>query len=211
MSIEAKENARLNEKKWDSIAETYETKYHAFYLSSGQRKVVSLLDLTGNVRLLDLSCGTARALRYAPGFVKGRGEYYGIDISSKMIEKAKEKFSGHSNISFRKANAEKLPFKSGFFDLIICTNAFHHYYNPNKVLKEVCRVLKPKGKIYLLDMTADMLIIRMADTIAKMMDRGHVKLYSTEEYRVLFRNAGLKYLKTMPIGPVSKIHVGENG
>jgi ubiquinone/menaquinone biosynthesis C-methylase UbiE len=210
MSVRSKEITRLNEKKWDAIAETYETKYFASYLSSGQKKVISLLDLNENKRLLDLSCGTGRALNYAPSFARGVGTYYGIDISSKMIEKAKEKFPGHKNIVFRRASAEDLPFKKGFFDLIICTNAFHHYYNPSKVLKEVHRVLKSKGKLFLLDMTTDVPIMRIIDSIVKVLDESHIKLYSTKEYRMFFRNAGLKYLKTVPVGPISKIHIGEN-
>jgi ubiquinone/menaquinone biosynthesis C-methylase UbiE len=69
-------------------------------------------------------------LRYATNFVNGQGEYYGIDISANIVEKAKTNFLGHDNIHFYKANAEQIPFENDFFDLIICINSFHHYYSP---------------------------------------------------------------------------------
>jgi ubiquinone/menaquinone biosynthesis C-methylase UbiE len=52
------------------------------------------------LRLLDLGCGTGWAVRYVVSLVHECGEFYGIDISSKMIEKAKENSAGFKNVYF---------------------------------------------------------------------------------------------------------------
>ena len=98
--------------------------------------MVSILELGENPYFLDLGCGTGWAVRYAANLANGRGEFYGIDNSSKMIKKAEAGSSGHKNIHFYKANAESLPFDNNFFEFIISSNAFHHFSNPDKVLRE---------------------------------------------------------------------------
>lgn len=206
-----KEHAKLNEEKWDLDAEGYDNRGSSSYLRSMQEKIVSLLDLKKGQRLLDLGCGTGRALRYASSLINGQGEFYGIDISSKMIEIAKANASD-KNMHFYKTNSDKLPFKNNFFDLIMCSNSFHHYYSPDKVLKETYRVLKPKGRIYILDPTADTLIIKVIEwLLLKRIEKGHVKLYSTKEYKSLFEKAGLQYIKSVAVAKwgLTKVHIGE--
>jgi ubiquinone/menaquinone biosynthesis C-methylase UbiE len=162
-----------------------------------------------NPNLLDLGCGTGWAVRYAASLRNGHGQFYGIDISSKMIEKAQASSTNYRNVHFRRANAEELPFENGIFDRIICSNAFHHYSDPDKVVREACRVLKPQGRIYILDVTADGFLTRILDRLAEKLERGHVKIYSTREYRSLFEKAGLLYVTNKSILPSLKIHIGE--
>ena len=162
-----------------------------------------------NPRLLDIACGTGWAVSYASRVAKGHGEFYGVDISSKMIDKAEANFARYGNLHFFRANADSLPFDDGFFDYIICTNAFHHFSNPDQVVREAYRVLKPCGRIYILDTTADSSIIKMLDRLSKKIERSHVKIYSTQEYQSLFQRAGLNYSNGESIVFFIKIHVGE--
>lgn len=204
------EHAKLNEEKWDLEAENYDNRRFP-YLRSMQEKIVSLLNLNKNQRLLDVGCGTGRALRLASSLVKSKGEFYGIDLSSKMVRVAKSNSSNYKNMYFYKANSEKLPFKNNFFNLIMCSNSFHHYSNPDKVLNEIYRVLKPKGRIYILDPTADTLIIKVIEwLLLKRIEKGHVKLYSTKEYKSLFEKAGLQYTKSVAVAKwgLTKVHIG---
>jgi ubiquinone/menaquinone biosynthesis C-methylase UbiE len=78
---EMHEVAKLNEEMWDSRAETYDRCLK--FLRWTQKKLVSVLQLGENPHLLDLGCGTGWAVRYAASLTNGRGEFYGIDISSK--------------------------------------------------------------------------------------------------------------------------------
>ncbi|HXZ94466.1 MAG TPA: methyltransferase domain-containing protein, partial [Dehalococcoidia bacterium] len=192
---------------WNSQAKTYDKYLRPLRWS--QSKLVSLLELAKNATLLDLACGTGWAVRYAADSANGRGEFYGIDIASEVIDKAETDSVNYENVHFRKANAEKLPFDSDFFDYIICSNAFHHFSDPDKVAKEAYRVLKPRGRICILDTTADSFIIRLLDRLERKLERGHVKIYSTEEYWALFRGAGLLYITRKSIMLPMKIHIGE--
>lgn len=150
-------NVVSNEKKWDRRAENFERKWfnRVNFFQFLQKRVIKLLDLHEGQHFLDMGCGTGWAVRYAANLVENKGEFYGIDISPKMIDKALL-YSGKSeNIHFYNTNAETLPFQNDFIDVIICTNSFHHYVNPDKVLAEAQRVLKPGGKLYIPDATAE--------------------------------------------------------
>jgi ubiquinone/menaquinone biosynthesis C-methylase UbiE len=204
----ASEHAKLNEEMWDLRAETWYDRRFS-YLRWTQRRLVSLLELGADTHFLDLGCGTGWAVRFAASLADGRGEFYGVDISSKMIEKAEAGAVGHRNVHYRKANAEELPFDNDFFDVIICSNSFHHYFSPGNVLREVYRVLKPKGRVYILDITADGFITRMLDGLAKKREPAHVKFYSTREFQKFFGEAGLKYVTSKSIALSAKVHTGE--
>jgi ubiquinone/menaquinone biosynthesis C-methylase UbiE len=208
----SKENkhTELNIKKWDRRAETYDDRRFNYFRFM-QKRLLSLLELKGGQRLLDLGCGTGWAVRYAARLVNQQGEFYGIDISPRMIEKVKASSSDYKNVHFYQANAEQLPFQDNFFDFIICSNSFHHYFSPAQVLNEVRRVLKPRGRIYIMDPTADGFIMKMADKWLKKKEREHVKHYSTQEYRALFAEANLNYItsKMITLMLIEKVHIAE--
>ena len=199
-----REIARQNEETWDSRAKTYD----AFFRFT-QRRLVSLLQLGDNPYLLDLGCGTGWALRYAANRTNGRGEFYGIDNSSKMIERAQAKSRSYGNLHFYKSRVEALPFDDDFFDVVISSYAFHHFSNPEKALREANRVLKPKGKLYILDMTANNAFTRLVDRFARKLEAAHVKSYSTKEFQVLFERAGLRYITSKRIIPPIEIQIAE--
>jgi len=207
-------HTELNKENWDKRAGTYDDKnWRANYLRGTQSKFISRLDIKENTNFLDVGCGTGFALGEAAKAVDGKGQFYGIDLSAKMIEKAKSNFQGRDNFHFIQADSELIPLDDNFFDIIICTNSFHHYLHPDKALKEMYRLLKKGGKIYILDLTADNWFIKIIDkTILKLIQPEHVKLYSTKEFQQLFRCAGIKYINPSridKINPVAKVHMGE--
>jgi ubiquinone/menaquinone biosynthesis C-methylase UbiE len=61
-----------------------------------------------------------------------RGEFFGVDISPIMIEKAKENSRGDQNTFFYNSSAEQLPFQDALIDLVMCTNSFIITYIPPK-------------------------------------------------------------------------------
>jgi ubiquinone/menaquinone biosynthesis C-methylase UbiE len=206
------EHERLNERLWDARSKTWDNKRFDYFRTM-QKRLVSLLDLREEQRFLDLGCGTGWAVRYAASLVNDQGEFDGIDISSKMIEKAVANSSEYKNAHFYQTSADKLPFENNHFDFIICSNSFHHYFSPDKVLCEVWRVLKSKGKIYILDSSGDGFFAKMFDNLIRRLEREHVKHYSTQEYKTLFFNAGLNYVDTMVLARMvvfpMNVHVGE--
>ncbi len=56
------------------------------------------------------------------------------------------------NTEFVVWDCEDLPFEDNSFDIIVCSQSFHHYPNPQKFFDSVARVLRPGGKLILRDM-----------------------------------------------------------
>ena len=204
------EHIRLNENKWDSWAPIADGKGWKFdYLRKGQNHVLSLTGIKENMNFLDIGCGTGWAVGQAAKMVNNKGLFYGVDISPKMIEKAKENFNGFSNFYFIKANSEAIPLDNDFFDIIICTNSFHHYLHPEKVMKEIHRVLKKGGRVYILDPIADNWLIKLVDKIMRLIEPEHVKMYSSKEFYVLMENAGIIYICCDKTNKQHKVQIGE--
>lgn len=200
----------LNKAKWDKWAKIADGKGWKFdYLRSAQLSLISMLVIRGNVNFLDIGCGTGWAIGQTARLIDNKGSFYGIDLSQAMIEKAEENFKEYSNFHFIRANAESIPFDDNFFDIIICTNSFHHYLHPDRAMKEIFRLLKPDGKTYILDPAADSWIMNVVDKIIRLLEPGHVKIYSSEEFKNLMSEAGLKYIGNESIKTREKIQIGQ--
>ncbi len=198
-----------NAQKWNLRAETYDKKRFDFFRMM-QERTIALLPVKPEMLFLDMGCGTGWAVCHVAGLAEQRGAFYGIDLAPKMIEKAKENSRDSKNVYFYEANAEALAFENDFFDVILCTNSFHHYPHPAKALDEVRCVLKPGGQIGIMDFTADGPILRMIDRVIKSREPEHVRFYSTQEYRSLYAQAKLKYVAAKMIAyPMMKVHIGE--
>ena len=82
-------------------------------------------------------------------------EIYAIDISHAMVEIA-NKNAREAGISerahFHYGSAEKIPFEKDYFDLVITTSSFHHWAKTEECLKEVSRVLKENGELWIYEM-----------------------------------------------------------
>lgn len=92
-------------------------------------------------RVLDVGCGKAFLLYDLTQVVPGL-EVHGIDVSSYAIEHAREEMRPH----LQTANAAKLPFADGSFDLVISINTLHNLYcyELDAALREIERVGKDK-------------------------------------------------------------------
>lgn len=113
----------------------------------GRRKL--LKDIFKNVpskknqlKLLDTGCCTGFNLHLLSKY----GEVYGVDVEKKAVEYCRKR--GFKKIHLLK-NGLKLPFKNNYFDIITCLDVLEHIEEEEVYLKELCRVLSPKGKLIL--------------------------------------------------------------
>jgi len=80
----------LNLAKWNHWARSLDKmSFRTKYLKKAQKDVLSLLNIRGGVRFLDVGCGPGWAVEEAANLAGGKGEFYGIDLSPLMIEKAR--------------------------------------------------------------------------------------------------------------------------
>jgi ubiquinone/menaquinone biosynthesis C-methylase UbiE len=198
----------LNERKWDSRAETYDRRRFD-YMRLMQERLLRLVMLKPGMRFLDVGCGTGWAVRRVAALLQGRGEFYGVDLSARMIEVAVAACPDCENVRFLRANAERLPMEGEFFDCVVCSNSFHHYLHPSRALAEIRRVLKPGGRLYIMDLTADGPLMRRIDARVRAKEPEHVRFYSSREYRSMFGEALLRHVASRITMPPVKVHIAE--
>ena len=92
-------------------------------------------------RILDVACGRAANCVWA----LGRGEYFGVDISMRGLQRAER-----TGLQLFCADAEALPFQDRSFDVVLSTYALEHSVDPAQMLSEMTRVTQQGGRIILL-------------------------------------------------------------
>ncbi len=108
-------------------------------------------------RILDVGTGPG----HLPFEIAKRSEnlkVVGVDISPEMIRIAEREAAGTAfsdRVSFQVANASKLPFENNSFELAVSTLSFHHWLEPEKGLKEICRVFKDGGEAWIYELRRD--------------------------------------------------------
>jgi ubiquinone/menaquinone biosynthesis C-methylase UbiE len=70
-----------------------------------------------------------------------------VDPTPQMLRRV----DAHPLVSVQLAPAEKLPFPAGYFDAVLCCDAFHHLPDQDTAAKEIARVLRPGGGLLILD------------------------------------------------------------
>lgn len=109
--------------------------------------ILALLDPAWTVG--DLGCGTGRiADRLAPWI----GRLVAVDASASMLEEARRRLARHDNVELRRGELEELPLADAELDVALLVLVLHHLPQPDLMLAEVRRVLKPGGRLVVLDM-----------------------------------------------------------
>lgn len=103
-----------------------------------------------SARVLDLCCGTADLARAFSRRSGGNAATVGIDFSHAMLVRAAEK-TPHDHIALAEADALRLPFRDGTFDLVASAFGFRNLANYDAGLKEMHRVLRSGGEVGILD------------------------------------------------------------
>ncbi|MBC8530889.1 class I SAM-dependent methyltransferase [Gehongia tenuis] len=152
---------------------------------------VSRISPCANDGALEVAAGTCACGRALAPRV---GTMTCLDITPAMLETGKRNAEQENlrNMVFVKGNAEELPFLDASFDIALSRLAFHHFPDIKRPFAEMVRVLRPGGKLALIDMEAAKEELRAReDGIEAMRDPAHVRNLSGEELTALFTAHGL--------------------
>jgi len=121
----------------------YQTGYEQWFLA---RPLTNALFSFPNALVLDVATGTSRLARTLFREVGFRGSIVGLDLSRKMLEQAVAKTKTWSDrIALLWGDAMELPFEADTFEAVVCLEALEFMPDPDQVITEMIRVLRPGG------------------------------------------------------------------
>ncbi len=174
----------------------------------------------GEERLLDVGCGTsrvfaARVLKQFPHV-----QVVGIDLCKNMLRASRARFPLGSGVFFGpplmamertqsyphgpkktpdpvaervhlvQGDSERLPFADDSFDLVTCSHSFHHYPNQARVVREMHRILRPGGRLMIIDGDRDRWWGRLIFDVIVVLMEGRVKHLTGQAMARLYQAAG---------------------
>lgn len=140
-------------KLFDNIANRYDifNRISSFGIDRHWRKVaVSSLKSQTNLKILDVASGTGDVIS---AIFKNNcdAEYVaGIDTSPQMLSIAEKKLNDYM-VNLKQADAVDIPYIDNYFDAVTCAFGVRNFSDLTAGLKEMMRVLKPNGKLIILE------------------------------------------------------------
>ena len=172
-------------------AENYDNPFTSITFRQTNAKIMELLNPTSNSSLLDVGCGSGILIQKLLS-LKRNMKLYGLDITPKMVEVAIKKFTNNSNVEITLGSAVKMPYKDDSFDYVTCASSFHHHPNPFQSIKEMVRVLKPGGRLLILDMCIEGFLRKLLFKIENMYhNEGKVFRLTNKEMYDLYKKVRL--------------------
>ena len=149
-------------------------------------------------RALDVGCG-AGSVAKAVKQERPDLAVFGCDLSQSALSVAAAEPRG---VDFRLATAEELPFGDAEFDFVWIFDVLEHVDDPERVLREVARVLKPGAGFHIVlplegqPGTLYRLVGCGSRWTAKVRHGGHVQIFSVERFRAMAAGCGLRLVRS---------------
>jgi len=142
-------------------------------------------------RALDLGCGVGHTLRRIAPLVAFA---VGADATLEMLQAGQASVVNAPNAAFAQSDAAALPFADASFDLVTCRLAAHHFTDAAGAFREVARVLRPDGRLVLVDNYApdDPSLDAFINELETLRDASHVCNHTIAGWRALLEDAELR-------------------
>jgi len=153
--------------------------------------LVEVIAFTGTEQVLDVATGGGHtAFALAPHVA----EVLALDLTRPMLEVAQKEATARQlhNIRFLEGDAQQLPCEDARFDIVACRKAAHHFPYVHQAVREWARVLKPDGKLLLVDSISpeEPEIDVFLNEIETLRDPSHVRNYQLSEWITFLTEAG---------------------
>jgi SAM-dependent methyltransferase len=165
--------------------------------ASVEAALLSLVPKHGAGRLLDIGTGTGRVLELLASRIS---QGVGVDASKAMLALARSRLAraGLTHCSVRLADMYRLPLADASFDLAVVQMVLHYAEDPPSVLAEAARVLRPGGRLIVIDLAPH----GRGDLLTRLAHRWPG--FSDEAMRGLLRDGGMRQGRPITIpGPLT--------
>lgn len=154
-------------------------------------RLLALVNPQPDWLVLDVATGVGHtAFLFAP-YVR---QVWATDITPEMLEQVRRQVTLRQldNLVIEPADAERLPYTDGAFNLVTCRIAPHHFDAPDHFVAEAMRVLVPGGVLAVVDnIVPNGVAGAYVNALEKLRDPSHVRCLSLEEWRDIFIQSGL--------------------
>jgi len=154
-----------------------------------------LIETSGG-EILDIGCADGTATKFILEQSKA-DLVVGVDVLQKSVDYAQKRFIS-KKLKFLMAEAEKLPFEKNQFEAVFCLDSIEHFFEPEKVMEEIRRVLKKDGYLVILVHTNSLLFriiwFFWENTRGWVWKGTHVRKFSPEQLRKLIKDAGFEMI-----------------
>lgn len=201
--------AQQDMRRRESVLQLRRMKMHTFFsgaaatwdetrtqLIGARTDLLALLDLLDSDWTVgDLGCGTGQLSEALAPVVR---RVIAIDESGAMLTSARKRLSAFANVDVRSGSVEALPLEDGELDVALLFMVTHLVLEPRTVLAETHRVLKPGGRLLILDLTSH-------EREEYSHDMGHVwQGFSEERIRSWVQDAGMTVARYRVLAPDPK-------
>lgn len=183
-------------KEFDSAQFSWRV-YHP-YIAKLEKRLLDKISLDDSKKILEVGCGEGNNI-FLLSQEKAAGEFYGIDFQPERIKFA-QKFC--PRVKFSVDDATKLPFADNFFDLVFCRDVLHHIDNKKKVIFQMLRVLKPNGRMFIIEHNEDNPVIFLWRTFNPYERSNPPSTYKTYT-KILEKEDNISKIKFLPAEPFS--------
>ena len=145
----------------------------------------------------DLGCGTGQLTEVVAPYVR---QVVAVDSSADMLDAARLRLGGAGNVDLRQGELESLPIEAGELDAAMVSLVLHYSPSPGRALAEVARVLRPGGRVLVVDMLPH-------ERQEYQQQMGHVWLgFSEKQIGKFLTDAGFSDVRTrlLPADPEAK-------
>jgi ubiquinone/menaquinone biosynthesis C-methylase UbiE len=150
-----------------------------------------------NDRAVDLACGPGTlALRFA----RHVRWICGLDLTPAILARTRRNAikDGLANLVCVLGDAQALPFGEGSLDIAVTSYSLHHISDPSRVLNEMARVVKPGGRVGVLDIVVpeDPRVRELNHRIEFVRDHSHARSLARSDFDRILGTAGLRVIAT---------------
>ncbi len=163
------------------------------YLQSYNHKTMrKVFELCGSGhKILDVGCGDGFIGRI---LMDNGNDVVGVEIHDEPIREARKK-----GMKVIKARAQKLPFKSNTFEIVVMAEVIEHFLETEAALAEVRRVLKPGGRVIITTPNfasfRDRILVLFGKLQAFSQHKDHVKFFNKERLIKVLDDCGFEVVK----------------